>query len=145
MGRAYGFAYNHKENGAIFSHMVMMYAYGLYTYDLVDLGREAVFTLLDQSRLSTSKVWAGIPEYFTEKGEGKYPYLTGSASWLLLLLRKHIFGIKMEFGKLFIEPKLMKQDFIDNQAKIETQLFNQHILITYYNPKGLDYPNYKVN
>ena len=44
MGRAYGFAYGHKENGAVFSHMAVMYAYGLYQYDLVsyEIGRAHV-------------------------------------------------------------------------------------------------------
>lgn len=144
MGRAYGFAYNHKENGAIFSHMVMMYAYGLYQYDLVSLGREAAFTILSQSQDPKSHVWAGIPEYFTEKGEGKYPYLTGSASWLLLLLRRLVFGLKMDLGKLFIEPKLTKDDFIEGVASIKTQIFKKQIQITFYNPKGLDYPNYHI-
>ena len=32
MGRAFGFAYGHKENGAVFSHMAIMYGYGLYQY-----------------------------------------------------------------------------------------------------------------
>ena len=30
LGRCFGFAYGHKENGAIFSHMVVMYAAALY-------------------------------------------------------------------------------------------------------------------
>lgn len=144
MGRAYGFAYNHKENGAIFSHMVMMYAYGLYQYGFVKEGHEAFMTILNQSSQTSSKVWAGIPEYFTEKGEGKYPYLTGSASWLILLLRKQVFGIVMDQGKLYIKPKLTKDDFINRRAIIKTQLFNQSRTMTFYNSKNLDYPHYKV-
>ena len=30
MGRQFGFAYGHKENGAMFSHMTVMYANALY-------------------------------------------------------------------------------------------------------------------
>ena len=50
MGRAFGFAYNHKENGAIFSHMVMMYAYGLYAYNLVDEARSSIYTFKTSSK-----------------------------------------------------------------------------------------------
>ncbi len=144
MGRAFGFAYNHKENGAIFSHMVMMYAYGLYNYDLVELGREAVFELLYQAQKESSHMLAGIPEYFTEKGHGKYSFLTGSASWLLLLLRNQMFGLSFDIGKLTLKPKLTKKDFIDHKASITTNVFNHTIKITYHNPKDLEYGSYKI-
>ncbi|MFA5471026.1 MAG: hypothetical protein WC219_03180 [Acholeplasmataceae bacterium] len=144
MGRAFGFAYNHKENGAIFSHMVMMYAYGLYAYNLVDEAREAVFTLLKQAQKDESQVLVGIPEYFSEKGHGKYSYLTGSASWLLLLLRKQTFGLDFNLGKLTLNPKLKKEDFIDQKASIVTNVFNKTIKITYHNQKNLDYGQYQI-
>ena len=144
MGRAYGFAYGHKENGAVFSHMVMMYAYGLYQYDLIHQGREAWYTLIKQSLKSDSKVFVGIPEYFTDRGIGMYPYLTGSASWLLKLLRTEVFGIKMSFGKVYLEPKLTKDDFIDGKASVETYIHGKLINITYHNPKQLDAHAYVV-
>ncbi len=144
MGRAFGFAYNHKENGAIFSHMVMMYAYGLYAYNLVDDARQAVFELLKQAQKEESQVLAGIPEYFSEKGHGKYSYLTGSASWLLLLLRNQTFGLNFDLGKLTLNPKLKKEDFIDLKASITTNVFNQTVNITYHNPKNLDYGQYRI-
>ena len=145
MGRAFGFAYNHKENGAIFSHMVMMYAYGLYEYGLSLEGREAAFNVLYQSQKTSSHVWAGIPEYFTEKGVGKYTYLTGSASWVLLLIRNQTFGIKFDLGKLFLKPKLTKADFIDGKASITTYLFNRKLTVAYYNHKQLEYGNYHIS
>ena len=145
MGRAFGFAYNHKENGAIFSHMVMMYAYGLYNYNLSKEGREAAFNVLYQSQKTASHVWAGIPEYFTEKGVGKYTYLTGSASWLLLLIRNQTFGIRFELGELTLNPKLTKADFIDGKASITTYLFNQKRKVTYHNDKNLAYGSYQIS
>lgn len=144
MGRAFQFAYNHKENGAMFSHMAVMYAYGLYQYDLVNFGREAVFTLLHQAQKETSDVLVGIPEYFTEKGVGKYSYLTGSASWLLKLIRSEIFGLSFHLGTLTLKPKLTKDDFIDGRASITTKIFNQLTKITYYNPKNLDVNKYQI-
>ncbi len=144
MGRAYGFAYGHKENGAIFSHMVMMYAYGLYQYNLVSYGREAFYTLLDRAMNKESRVVAGIPEYFTDRGIGMYPYLTGSASWMLKLLRTEVFGLSMNLGQLTFKPKLKSTDFIKHQASITTYLFNTLTTVTYQNPKNLDYGFYKV-
>lgn len=144
MGRAFGFAYGHKENGAVFSHMVMMYAYGLYQYNLVLEGREAVMTLLNQSMNDSSEVWVGIPEYFNDRGKGKYSYLTGSASWLLKLLRDQVFGIHMSQGKLNLFPKLMRNDFIKHQASITTYIFNRLVTLTYHNPKNLEYGTYRI-
>lgn len=145
MGRAFGFAYGHKENGAVFSHMAIMYAYGLYQYNLVDDAHQAVFTLLQRAEHPDSNVLAGIPEYFNDRGIGKYIYLTGSASWLVKLLRTQTFGIEMDYGVLQLKPKLKDTDFIDDKASISTYLFGTKRTITYFNPKGLDYPNYAVS
>lgn len=144
MGRAFGFAYNHKENGAVFSHMVMMYAYGLYEYNLVDEARQATFQLVKQAQKEDSQVLAGIPEYYSDKGHGKYSYLTGSASWLLLLLRKQIFGLEFNLGKLIFNPRLVKEDFINQSASIVTNIFNKTVKITYHNLKNLDYGQYRI-
>lgn len=144
MGRAYGFAYGHKENGAVFSHMAVMYAYGLYQYDLVNYGHAAIEALMNRSIHPKSNMLAGIPEYFTPRGEGKYSYLTGSASWLLKLLRTEVFGIQMHLGTLTLTPKLMASDFIDGKAWIDTYLFGEKRRITYHNPKNLDFGQYEI-
>lgn len=132
LGRAFYFAYGHKENGAVFSHMVMMYAYGLYQYNLKHDGREAWLTVLEQAMNTNSQVYEGIPEYFNDQGKGKYLYLTGSASWLLYLLRHQVFGLKFKFGKLFLEPQLTRKDFIDQLATIDTKTFGNHTTIHYH-------------
>ena len=145
MGRAYGFAYNHKENGAVFSHMAVMYAYGLYQYDLIDEGHEAMMTLLKQAQKDQAHMINGIPEYFTERGIGMYPYLTGSASWMLKLLRTEVFGIKMKLGVLYLEPKLKREDFVEKQASIDTVIQKHVRRVTYYNPKKLDFNQYQIS
>jgi cellobiose phosphorylase len=143
-GRAFYFSYNHKENGAVFSHMVMMYAFGLYNYGYVKEGRQAVMNLLELSLDKKSKVYRGIPEYFNDKGEGKYSYLTGSASWLIYLIRNQIFGIKFKNGNLFLEPKLDSEDFIDSKAIINTVIFGKKVEITYQNENLIPYNEYKI-
>ena len=144
MGRAYGFAYGHKENGAVFSHMAVMYAYGLYRYNLVDEAREAIFSLINQSLNPASSVLLGIPEYFNDRGVGMYPYLTGSASWMILVLRNELFGIHVEQGVLRLEPKLKKEDFIQGKASIKTYILGELKTITYLNEKELDYGMYGI-
>lgn len=144
MGRAYGFAYGHKENGAVFSHMAVMYAYGLYRYNLVDYGREAIFTLLYKALDPKASVLLGIPEYFNDRGIGMYPYLTGSASWMILVLRQEVFGIKFDQGIMRLEPKLMKADFISGKASITTFVKGVIKTITYHNDKNLEYGDYRI-
>ncbi|MCR3906442.1 MAG: cellobiose phosphorylase [Tenericutes bacterium] len=145
MGRAYGFAYGHKENGAVFAHMAVMYAYGLYQYDLVSYGHEAIITLLKQAQNPRSKVLHGIPEYFNDRGIGMYPYLTGSASWMLKLLRTEVFGVQFDLGVLTLKPKLKSEDFINGRAIITTYLFNKLRKVIYHNPKNLDFGFYKIS
>lgn len=145
MGRAYGFAYGHKENGAVFCHMATMYTFGLYKYNLVSYGYESVKTLLDQALKPESNILAGVPEYFNENGVGKYPFLTGTASWLIKLLREQVFGINFKYGVLTFNPKLKDQDFIKGKAVIRTYLFGEFRTVTYINQKNIDYGNYKVS
>src|SRR5690606_23800555 len=144
LGRAYGFQYGHKENGAMFSHMAIMYIYGLYRYNLVSLGKEGFQTLINKALDKDAHVLAGIPEYFNDQAVGKYLYLTGSASWLLKLLRDEVFGIKLVLGKLMLEPKLTQTDFINGKASITTIIKGNKVKVTYHNEKHLDYGNYKI-
>ncbi|MBN3490410.1 hypothetical protein JV173_02660 [Acholeplasma equirhinis] len=144
LGRAYGFQYGHKENGAMFSHMAIMYIYGLYRYNLVSLGKEGFQTLINKALDKDAQVLAGIPEYFNDQAVGKYLYLTGSASWLLKLLRDEVFGIKLVLGKLMLEPKLTQTDFINGKASITTIIKGNKVKVTYHNEKHLDYGNYKI-
>ncbi len=142
MGRAYGFSYNHKENGAVFSHMALMYTKGLFNYELSDYGREALYALINRAKAKDSKVALGIPEYFTERGEGKYLYLTGSATWLLLVLKESLFGIKYIEGKTYIKPQLKAEDFIDGKLTLKTIHYGKKTTFEFINPNKLD--NYKI-
>ena len=145
MGRAYGFAYGHKENGAVFCHMATMYTYGLYNYNLVSYGHESIKTLLDHALKEESGVIAGVPEYFNEEGLGKYLFLTGTASWLIKLYREQIFGINMNYGKLTFNPKLTKEEFIEGIAQIETYIKGEKVNIKFINKKNLEYGKYQIS
>lgn len=117
LGRMFGFAYGHKENGAVFSHMAVMYAYGLYFRDFVKEGYKVIHSLYSQvMNTQVSRIYPGIPEYFNDKGRGMYHYLTGAASWLVLTVLTEMFGIKGEKGDLLLQPKLLAEQFDTNGA-----------------------------
>ena len=57
MGRLFGFAYGHKENGAMFSHMAVMYANGLYKRGFAHAGYKVLNTIYTHCiDLSKSKI-----------------------------------------------------------------------------------------
>jgi len=146
LGRAFGFAFGHKENGAMFSHMTVMYGNALYKRGFVDEGRavlDSVYNL--SSDFEVSRMFPGIPEYINEKGRGLYPYLTGSASWLLLTLLTEVYGVRGEFGDLRFEPKLLKDQFdSDNQASVKTLFADRMLNIVYTNSDLSDYGDYEI-
>lgn len=112
LGRMFGFAYGHKENGAVFSHMTTMYANALYERNFVKEGYKALHTLYRQAAdFETSRIYPGIPEYFNSRGRGMYHYLTGAASWYMLTVVTQMFGTKGRLGDLHFEPKLMPEQF----------------------------------
>jgi cellobiose phosphorylase len=146
LGRAFGFAFGHKENGAMFSHMTVMYANALYKRGFVDEGRavlDSIYSL--SSDFDASRMYPGVPEYINGKGRGMYPYLTGSASWLLLTLLSEVYGVKGEFGDLRLEPKLMKDQFgSGNQAAVKTFFADRMLNIVYKNPDQFNYGDYGI-
>lgn len=85
LGRMFGFAYGTKENGAVFCHMAVMFAYALLIRGFADAADRVIGALTGQSMdFEEARIYPGIPEYFDANGRGMYPYLTGAASWLLL-------------------------------------------------------------
>lgn len=146
LGRAFGFAFGHKENGAMFSHMSVMYANALYKRGFVQEGHEVLRSIYDLSQdFERSRMYPGIPEYINEKGRGMYPYLTGSASWLLLTMLTEVFGVKGNRGHLRLEPKLRSAQFdADGHAAVTTGFAGKQLQIVYGNPNRLDYGSYAI-
>ena len=122
MGRAFGFAYGHKENGAVFSHMAVMYANALYRQGFIREGHKVLDALYRQSmNFEVSRIYPGLPEYFSGSGRGMYPYLTGSASWLMMTVVTQVYGIRGCFGDLLIDPRLLREQ-LDQERKIAITL-----------------------
>ncbi|MCR5639721.1 MAG: cellobiose phosphorylase [Lachnospiraceae bacterium] len=112
MGRQFGFAYGEKENGAVFSHMAVMYANALYRRGFGEAGYQALRYLWEQSMdFKRSHIYPGIPEYFGRGGRGLYHYLTGAASWYLLTVVQQMFGVQAAYGKLQVKPQLQEEQF----------------------------------
>jgi len=146
LGRMFGFAYGTKENGSVFSHMAVMYAFALYSRGFVKEGYRAIHQLfLQASDFETSRIYPGIPEYFNQKGRGLYHYLTGSASWYMLTVLTEMFGVKGNLGDLIIEPKLMSSQFDENGiAKIIFYFAGKKLTVVYENPEKKEFGDYEV-
>ena len=146
LGRMFGFAYGEKENGAVFSHMAVMYANALYQRGFAKEGYRALNALFEQSAdFETSRIYPGIPEYFNGKGRGLYHYLTGAASWYMLTVITEAFGVKGSIGDLVLEPKLMKEQFDENgNAKICLLFVGKKWNITYENKACKEYGEYRI-
>lgn len=146
LGRMFGFAYGEKENGAVFSHMTVMYANALYQRGFVGEGYKALQTLADTALdFETSKIYPGIPEYFDSKGRGLYHYLTGAASWYMLTMITEVFGVRGEFGHMIMRPKLVKEQFdAKGNAELELQFADKRFHVVYHNPKKLAYGEYQI-
>ena len=146
LGRMFGFAYGQKENGAVFSHMAVMYANGLYQRGFVKEGYKVIHSLYSHcSDYDKSRIYPGIPEYIGENGRGLYHYLTGAASWLLITVLTEMYGVKGELGSLLLEPKLLLCQFDkDFKANVECTFARRRLLITYHNRVKKEYGDYKI-
>ncbi|MCM1251369.1 MAG: cellobiose phosphorylase [Clostridium sp.] len=146
MGRMFGFAYGQKENGAVFSHMAVMYANALYQRGFVKEGYKVIHSLYSHiCDVTKSKIYPGVPEYIDSKGRGVYHYLTGAASWLLLTVLTEMFGVKGSWGDLELEPKLLREQFDENKKACVICVFHgRKLRITYENPSDKEYGDYKI-
>ena len=112
LGRMFGFAYGEKENGAVFSHMAIMYANALYKRGFAREGYKVLHTLLNAAmKFENSRMYPGLPEYFDNEGRGLYAYLTGAASWYMLTMITEVFGVRGKLGDMVIKPSLMPEEF----------------------------------
>lgn len=146
MGRMFGFAYGEKENGAVFSHMTVMYANALYKRGFVKEGYKALKTLADTAlNFETSKIYPGIPEYFNGEGRGMYHYLTGAASWYMMTIITESFGVCGEAGNLIVRPKLTQEQFDENgRAAIRLHFADKEFEVVFQNAEKLGYGTYNI-
>lgn len=147
LGRMFGFSYGDKENGAVFSHMAVMYGNALYKRGFVKEGYKALHALSNQAlNVPVSKIYPGIPEYFNGKWRGMYHYLTGAASWYMLTVITEMFGIKGKMGDLNIEPKLLKSQFDEKKnARVSLEFGGLKWKVIIYNPTLKEFGEYHID
>ena len=146
MGRMFGFAYGEKENGAVFSHMAVMYANALYRRGFVKEGWKSLKALADASlNFETSRIYPGIPEYFRADGRGVYSYLTGAASWYMMTVITEVFGVYGEEGDMVISPKLTAAQFDEEgKASLRLNFAGKSFCITFSDPEKKEYGEYRI-
>ncbi|MBU3144250.1 GH36-type glycosyl hydrolase domain-containing protein [Clostridium sp. CF012] len=147
MGRLFGFAYGHKENGAMFSHMAIMYGNALYKRGYVKSGFEVIKSIYKHCvDFDKSRIYPGVPEYINQKGRGMYNYLTGSASWLLLTMLNEVYGVKGSMGDLVIQPKILKEQFNKaGEVEVLTTFAGITLNICYKNINNVEFGEYKIS
>ncbi|PKO14492.1 MAG: cellobiose phosphorylase [Chloroflexi bacterium HGW-Chloroflexi-10] len=146
LGRCFGFAYGHKENGAMFTHMAVMYAYALYRRGFIQEGYSVLDSIYRHvQNFGVARMLPGLPEYVEPGGRGVYPFLTGSASWYLFTLLTESFGVKGCLGDLVLEPKLTLAQFDESgKAAVSTEFAGKRLKIVYLNRQRLEYGKYQV-
>lgn len=140
-GRGFAFAYGEKENGATFCHMVLMYVNALYKRGFAKEAYEVFKSLYDLSNDRVkSKIYPGVPEYFSAEAKGMYHYLTGTASWLLLTVLTEMYGVRGEDGYFIVQPKLMPEQYDEEgKAVVRTVFAGKRVEVQYVNEPKADF------
>ncbi len=136
LGRCFGFAFGHKENGAMFTHMAVMYANALYRRGRIAEGYRVLQGIYTHCQdFAVSRIYPGLPEYVTPRGRGVYPYLTGSASWYILTLVSEAFGVRGDLGDLILAPQLVDEQYsADGTAALVTRFADRRLRIVFHRP-----------
>jgi len=147
LGRMFGFSYGDKENGAVFSHMAVMFGNALFKRGFAKEGFKALNTLYEASaNFEVSRIYPGVPEYFNAEGRGLYNYLTGAASWYLMTVVTEEFGVHGFRGDLLIEPKLLLQQFDENkEASITLPFAHKTFRVIFKNEEAKEYGDYRID
>ncbi|MEM7816905.1 MAG: cellobiose phosphorylase, partial [Candidatus Aenigmatarchaeota archaeon] len=131
LGRAFGFSYGDKENGAFFNHMVIMFAFALYKQGPIKEANEVFSSIYKMATNSKSEIYPMIPEYFNAEGKGLYFYLTGSGSWYIYTLLEEVLGIKFRFGDILIKPKFNSSLLFDRKIEVKFNIYNRILRVSY--------------
>ena len=147
LGRAFSFSYGDKENGSFFSHMIVMFGNALYRRGLVKEGYEVLTSIYKMwKNTEKSLFFPCMPEYFDGNGRARYCYITGSGAWTVMTMLLEIFGVRGSLGNLCFFPKLLAKQFgEDKKMGVQTLFQGKRLKVTYFNPEGLSFGNYRVS
>ncbi len=145
LGRAFSFSFGEKENGAIFSHMVVMYANALFRRGFPSLGEKALLSLYSLASSEKANTFPCLSEYYNNLGWGMYSYLTGSASWYILTMFREVLGISSDFGDLFLYPRLTRNMFFNRPyVRVKCSLFSRPVEVIIRNNALLEWEEYVI-
>ena len=115
-------------------------------YSFAKEGWKALKTLADAAlHFETSRIYPGIPEYFSADGRGMYHYLTGAASWFMLTMITEVFGVRGEAGDLVLDPKLTAEQFDETgTAELRLVFAGRPLSVRYRNARHKDYGAYTL-
>jgi cellobiose phosphorylase len=136
LGRAFGFSYGDKENGAFFSHMCVMLANALYSRGFAKEGASVLESIRGMAMAERAGIPPVLPEYFNSEGKGLYMYLTGSASWYVHTLVRETLGLKFRSGDLLIEPGLLASDLPRGSLQARLLLKGKVLTVRYSVPRS---------
>jgi len=108
-----------SENGSVYNHAAIFYAYSLYQVNQADAAFEVIKKMLpsfDNSAI-TGQLPLYIPNYYRgayhqfpqHAGRSSHLFNTGTIAWLYRCLVEELCGMKGGNGVLHIEPKLPKE------------------------------------
>lgn len=145
-GRGFALIYGEKETGGMFSHMAVILMNALYSRGFVKEGYEILRNIYGLcADTPYAKTYPSIPEYINNDGQGKYHYVTGTASWMLMTLLTQIYGVRGDRGDLILEPKLVKEQFDQHGiASVQTSFAGKMLKIVYENQFQKDYGAYRI-
>ena len=127
-------------------HMTVMYANALYRRGFAREGWKALKTLADAAlHFETSRIYPGIPEYFSTDGRGVYHYLTGAASWFMLTMITQAFGVRGEAGDLLLAPQLTAEQFDETgTAELQLTFAGRPLTVRYHNAARKEAGSYRL-
>ncbi len=107
------------ENGSVYNHAAIFYAYSLYQVNQADAAFDVIKKMLPsfENSLKTGQLPLYIPNYYRgayhqfpqHAGRSSHLFNTGTIAWLYRCLVEELCGLKGGNGVLHIAPKLPKQ------------------------------------
>jgi len=106
------------ENGSVYNHAAIFYAYSLYQQGFADLAFEVIEKMLPSITqcLETGQLPVYVPNYYRgayhqyprQAGRSSHLFNTGTISWLYRCLVEELCGLKGSAKGLIVTPKLPK-------------------------------------
>jgi len=108
-----------SENGSVYNHAAIFYAYSLYQQGQADLAFEVIEKMMPslEQCLQTGQLPVYVPNYYRgayhqypkQAGRSSHLFNTGTISWLYRCIVEELCGLKGNSAGLLVNPKLPSQ------------------------------------